>query len=172
MADESGKLKWYLPEVRTIIPLNNYNIPRSLKKFMRETDWKYAYDEQTIEIVRQCASRSETWISEELIEGYKGLERAGHLHSVAVLQNGKLVGGLCGVKVRGGFFGKSMFSKITQASKSALIKLLERLNERGFEVLDVQFQTEHLKMFGAVEIDFETFSQMLLKGYSKKPIFK
>jgi len=171
MADETGEIDWYMPEIRTVIPLNDFNIPRSLRKFYTETDFEYRFDSATIEVIKNCASRSETWISDELIQAYKGLIKLGHLHSLEVFQNNKLVGGLYGVTFKGAFFGESMFSKVTQASKCALIKLIERLNEKGFVLLDVQYQTEHLKMFGAKEISFEEFSKMLIKAYSKNISF-
>jgi leucyl/phenylalanyl-tRNA---protein transferase len=171
MADESGEIDWYMPEIRTVIPLNNFNIPRSLKKFYAGTNFEYRFDTTTIEIIKNCASRSKTWISDELIQAYKGLIKLGHLHSVEVFQNNKLVGGLYGVTYKGAFFGESMFSEVTQASKCALIKLIERLNEKGFVLLDVQYQTEHLSMFGAKEISFEEFSELLIKSYSKNISF-
>ena len=106
-----------------------------------------------------------------MIEAYKGLLKLGYLHSVEVFQKNKIVGGLYGVTYKGAFFGESMFSNISQASKCALIKLIEKLNERGFILLDVQYQTEHLKMFGAKEISFEEYSELLLKSYSKDARF-
>jgi leucyl/phenylalanyl-tRNA---protein transferase len=171
MADESGEIDWYMPEIRTIIPLNDFNIPRSLNKFYTVTDFEYRFDTATIEVIKNCAARSTTWISDELIQAYKGLINLGHLHSVEVFQNNKLVGGLYGVTFKGAFFGESMFSKVAQASKCALIKLIERLNEKGFSLLDVQYQTDHLKMFGAKEISFEEFSKMLNEAYSKNISF-
>ena len=167
MADENGKIDWYQPKTRTIIPLDKYNIPRSLKKFMDTSDYKIKYDNDVMEIVRQCAKRKQTWISPELVEAYKGIHEIGFLHSVEVYQNNKLVGGLYGVTIGGAFFGESMFSKKSQASKTALAKLLERLRKKGFVVLDIQFLTPHLEMFGATEIDFEEYALLLEKAYSK-----
>ena len=167
MADENGKIDWYQPKTRTIIPLDNYNIPRSLKKFMENSEYIFKYDENVMEVVRQCAKRKETWISPELVEAYKGIHEIGFLHSVEVYQNNKLVGGLYGVTIGGAFFGESMFSKKSQASKTALAKLLERLRKKGFVVLDIQFLTPHLEMFGATEIDFEEYALLLEKAYSK-----
>ncbi len=165
MAEKSGKINWYMPEVRTIIPLDSYNIPRSLKRFMEETNFTFTFDNKTMEVVRNCAARDETWINEKLINAYKGIMDLGHLHSVEVYDKNNLVGGLYGVTFRGAFFGESMFSKKPQASKAALVKLLERLNEKGYKVLDVQYFTEHLAMFGAVEISFEEYLELLKKAY-------
>ena len=165
MGEESGNINWYMPEVRTIIPLDSYNIPRSLKKFMEQGDFEYSYDKATMEVVRKCASREETWINDTLIEAYERIMELGHLHSVEVYQKNKLVGGLYGVTFRGAFFGESMFSEVPQASKSALAKLIDRLNKRGFRVLDVQYYTEHLGMFGATEISFEEYVSLLKSSY-------
>lgn len=171
MADEKGVIDWFMPEVRTIIPLNNYNVPRSLKKFLQSSDFEFSIDEKTIDVVRCCAERESTWISEELIEAYKGIHRTGHLHSVEVYHDKKLVGGLYGVTYRGAFFGESMFSKIPQASKSALVKLIHHLCDKKFILLDVQYQTAHLKMFGAKEIMFDEYARLLVKSYQKEISF-
>lgn len=171
MADENGKIDWFFPEVRTVIPLNNYNVPHSLKNFLNKTDFLFEYDKETLTVVKNCASRKETWINKKLIDGYEKLESLGFLHSVSVYQNNKLVGGLYGVTYRGAFFGESMFSNVSQASKCALIKLIERLNKKQFVLLDVQYQTDHLKMFGAAEISLEIFEKLLLNAYKKNVRF-
>lgn len=132
---------------------------------MEETNFTFTFDNKTMEVVRNCAARDETWINEKLINAYKGIMDLGHLHSVEVYDKNNLVGGLYGVTFRGAFFGESMFSKKPQASKAALVKLLERLNEKGYKVLDVQYFTEHLAMFGAVEISFEEYLELLKKAY-------
>lgn len=171
MADDTGEINWYMPEVRTIIPLENFNTPRSLKKFMEKSDWEYKYSHNPLRIIRKCADRESTWISDELINAYKNLINLGNLNSVEVYEGQKLIGGLYGVTIRGAFFGESMFSSKSQASKTALIKLIQRLNARGFSLLDVQYQTEHLKMFGATEISFREFSGLLEKAYSNEVNF-
>ena len=165
MAEKSGKINWYMPEIRTIIPLSEFNVPRTLKKFMRKTDFSYTYDRATMDVVRNCTKREETWINDKLVEAYRGMMEIGHLHSVEVWKKNKLVGGLYGVTFRGAFFGESMFSKESQASKAALVKLVERLKQRGFKVLDVQYYTEHLGMFGATEIPFDEYADLLKKAY-------
>jgi len=171
MADDDGNIEWYLPEIRTIIPLDNYNVPRSLRKFMEKSNFEYKIDSKIIDVIINCSKRPKTWISEELIEAYKGLIKLGYLHSLEVYQNNELVGGLYGVTYRGAFFGESMFSKVSQASKCALVKLIEHLNKKEFVLLDVQFQTEHLRMFGAVEISFDEYTELLLRAYEKKVNF-
>jgi leucyl/phenylalanyl-tRNA--protein transferase len=172
MADEFGEINWYMPDIRTIIPLDNFNIPRSLKKYFTQCNFEFRFDENTIEIIKNCADRETTWISDKLIKAYQGLIKLGHLHSVEVFQNKKLVGGLYGVTYRGAFFGESMFSFVTQASKCALVKLIQHLNEKEFILLDVQYQTEHLKMFGAKEISLNEFDKLLSAAYKYSASFK
>ncbi len=167
MADDDGRINWFMPEIRTIIPLDNYNIPKTLKTFLKKSDFEFRYDTDFISVIRGCATRDKTWISEELIEAYRRLQKKGHIHTVETWDNGKLVGGLYGVTFRGAFFGESMFSKVPQASKAALLKLIEHLNLKDFILLDVQYMTPHLKMFGAVEIDFEEYNKLLYSAYTR-----
>ncbi|HSP88483.1 MAG TPA: leucyl/phenylalanyl-tRNA--protein transferase [Ignavibacteriaceae bacterium] len=167
MADDDGKISWFMPEIRTIIPLNNYNIPRSLNTFLKKSNFEIKYDTDFLSVIRGCAERDKTWISEELIEAYQRLQKKGHIHTIETWQNGKLVGGLYGVTFRGAFFGESMFSRVPQASKAALLKLIEYLNLKDFILLDVQYMTPHLKMFGAIEIDFEEYNKLLYSAYTR-----
>jgi len=166
MADEEGVLDWYYPEIRTVITVKNYNIPRSLRKFMKTSDFEFRFDYDTIEIVECCADREETWITDELIQAYRGLDFYGFLHSIGVYKDNALVGGLYGVSFKGVFFGESMFSKVPQASKAALVKLLEHLRGKNFTILDVQYQTNHLEMFGAKEISLDEYNKYLCEAYS------
>ncbi len=168
MADaETGNINWYLPDIRTIIPLDNYNIPRSTKKVIDEQNFEIRFDNDFEGVLEGCSDRESTWISEELKSAYRRLKKRGHIHTVETWKNGKLVGGLYGVTFRGAFFGESMFSKVSQASKAALAALLKHLKEKEFVLLDVQYMTEHLKMFGAVEISFEEYTKLLHKGYGQ-----
>jgi leucyl/phenylalanyl-tRNA---protein transferase len=168
MADEiTGKIDWFLPEIRTIIPINNYNIPRSLKKYLSGQKFEIKYDCSFLPIVKGCQNRETTWISEELIEAYQRLEKKGFVHTVETWKDGELVGGLYGIAYRGSFFGESMFSSVPQASKAALAALLEHLHQQEFILLDVQYMTPHLKMFGAVEITFAEYNKLLYKSYLK-----
>lgn len=171
MADENGDIDWYQPKTRTIIPLDTYNVPRSLRKFIKDSHFTIEYDLRTIEVIKNCSDRKETWITDELISAYKGLEDIGFLHSVEVIEDNNLVGGLYGIAIGGAFFGESMFSKKSQASKVALVKLIERLNEKEFTLLDVQFTTSHLEMFGSTEIDFVDYNDLLEIAYSKDVTF-
>lgn len=172
MADqETGIINWYMPDVRCIIPLDKFNIPRSLKKIIDQNEFEFKFDNDFLSVIKNCADRENTWISEELIIAYKRLQKRGYIHTVETWKDNKLVGGLYGVSFRGAFFGESMFSKVSQASKAALAKLIFHLKERGFVLLDVQYMTEHLKMFGAIEISFEEFNKLLEEAYNSGCVF-
>jgi leucyl/phenylalanyl-tRNA--protein transferase len=166
MADEdTDDINWYMPEIRTIIPLNEFHIPRSLRKFYLSSGFEYRFDHDFQAVVKGCASREKTWISEKLIAAYMNLWQLGYIHTVEVYKGNELVGGLYGVAYKGAFFGESMFSIVSQASKCALIKLVEKLKREDYSLLDVQFQTEHLKMFGAIEIPFEDYNLLLERAF-------
>ena len=171
MADEDGVLNWYLPETRAVIPVDQFNIPRTLKKFMQTATFDYRFDQDILSVIENCAMRDETWISSDLIEGYKRLINLGHVHSVEIFQKDELVGGLYGIAYKGAFFGESMFSKVPQASKCAMVKLFENLKTKGYEIVDVQYITDHLKMFGTIEIPYEEYVELLVSAYKKKIYF-
>jgi len=159
--DQPDIVEWFLPDIRTIIPIKTYNIPRSLRKYMEQWDYEVVFDRDFNTVVRHCAERETTWISEKLIEAYNRLLQMGHIHTVEIYHKGELAGGLYGVTYGGAFFGESMFSLMPQGSKIALIHLLRHLSEKGFMLLDVQLMTEHLRMFGAVEISSAEYNSLL-----------
>lgn len=167
-----GTIEWYCPEVRTILPLDNYNIPTSLQKIIRKQLFEVHYDTNFEAVVQACAAptqaRPSTWISDDLIAAYLRLHSLGYMHTVEVYQNNKLVGGLYGVAIKGAFFGESMFSRVSQASKVAFAHLIQHLVQKNFVLLDVQYQTDHLKMFGTQEIEWQVFEQLLLQAYNKE----
>lgn len=168
MADEkTGSIEWFLPDTRCIIPLDKFNIPRSAIKEFEKQNFEIMIDSDPLAVIEGCADREHTWISDRLITAYKRLIKRGHLHSVETWKNGKLVGGLYGITFRGAFFGESMFSRVTQASKAALSYLIYHLNDKNFILLDVQYMTEHLKMFGAVEISLEEYKNLLIESYER-----
>ncbi len=168
MAEEDGEINWYMPETRAVIPVNEFHIPRSLKKFMGTSPFEHRYDSDIISIIKNCSLRNETWISDELIDGYEKLINLGYVHSVGVYENNELVGGLYGIAFRGAFFGESMFSRVPQASKYAMVKLFDNLKIKGYEIVDVQYITDHLKMFGTIEISYEDYVNKLVKAYQKE----
>ncbi len=168
MADEAtGNINWFMPEVRTVIPLENYNIPRSARKAIEKIDFEIRFNTNLMAVVEGCADRETTWISNELIDAYRRLKKRRHIHTVETWLNNKLVGGLFGVTFRGAFFGESMFSKVSEASKAALIALIKHLKDKDFVLLDVQYMTDHFKMFGAKEISLEEYTKLLYTAYTR-----
>jgi leucyl/phenylalanyl-tRNA--protein transferase len=153
MADPAtGSISWYAPDPRAVIDLERMSIPRSLRTVIRRGTFEVRWDTAFLQVMSGCASRPETWISPEIMRAYGDLHRDGWAHSVECWRNGILVGGLYGVAIGGAFFGESMFSLETNASKVAFAALIERMLSRGFVLLDTQFLTPHLERFGAVEI--------------------
>ena len=153
MADEDGQIHWFSPDPRAIIELDRFHVPRTLRQVYRQRRFDVRVDTAFERVIRACADRPEpTWISPEIIHAYTRLHRLGHAHSVESWQSGRLAGGLYGVALGGAFFGESMFHRVTDASKIALMALVERLTRRGFCLLDVQFDTPHLGRFGTQEI--------------------
>jgi leucyl/phenylalanyl-tRNA---protein transferase len=153
MADSrKGPIWWYSPDPRAVIPLDGFRISRSLRQRVRKGTYEIRFDTAFEAVIRACADRKETWISDEIIRGYIGLHRDGFAHSVESWRQGSLAGGLYGVSIGGAFFGESMFSHETDASKVALVALVEHLRTRGFLLLDSQFINEHIRQFGTIEI--------------------
>lgn len=156
MAHEDGKLYWHDPDPRAILPLTDFHIPRSLKRTLKKKPFEVRMNTAFSAVMAGCAApaagREETWINDEIFLAYETLHQMGFAHSVETWQDGVLVGGLYGVALRGLFAGESMFSRERDASKVALVHLVEHLLANGFFLLDVQYMTDHLRRFGAVEI--------------------
>ena len=163
MADsrDAGDVFWVEPRRRAIIPIDSFRLSRSLRKTLRAGTFEVARDSAFAEVVRRCAEREETWINAEIEASYNELHRLGHAHSVECRREGRLVGGLYGVRLGAAFFGESMFSLERDASKVALAWLVARLKVGGFTLLDCQFMTEHLKSLGAVEIEQQDYLSLL-----------
>src|SRR5438477_6009762 len=141
MAMEEDSIAWFSPDPRAIIPLENFHVPHALRRIARKEIFETKIDQRFAAVIRACASRNQTWINREIIESYERLHELGYAHSVEAWQNRKLAGGLYGVAVGGAFFGESMFHQVRDASKIALIGLMERLRKRRFHVLDTQWLT-------------------------------
>jgi leucyl/phenylalanyl-tRNA---protein transferase len=163
MADPSDAdaIYWYAPDPRTILPIDRFHVPKNLAKLVRQQRFEVVSDRDFEGVIRACADRITTWISEEIASAYCQLHRLGHAHSVECRQDGRLVGGLYGVVLGGAFFGESMFSRARDASKVALVHLVRRLREGGFVLLDTQFTTPHLQQFGVVEISRADYERRL-----------
>jgi leucyl/phenylalanyl-tRNA---protein transferase len=161
MAEDDGTVYWYDPDPRTILPLDGFHIPQRLARTVRQQRFELRTDTDFRGVMQACAERERTWISKELIEMYTTLHRAGFAHSVEAWRDGRLLGGLYGVAIRGLFAGESMFSREREASKVALVHLVERLRAGGYELLDVQFTNPHLLQFGVVEIPRDEYHERL-----------
>lgn len=171
MADAAtGEIAWYAPDPRAIIPLETFTVPRSLRSLIKRGVYEVRWDTAFGHVIRGCAERSETWISGEIIGAYEALHRAGKAHSVESWKEGRLVGGLYGVALGGAFFGESMFSRSRDASTPALVALVERMRERAFRLLDIQFMTPHLERFGAVEIPRTEYLQRLRSALAMEAV--
>jgi leucyl/phenylalanyl-tRNA--protein transferase len=153
---EDPELFWVSPEQRGIIPLDAFHVPRSLARVVRSDRFVVTSDAAFVEIMRACAApapgREQSWINAEILRLYAALHASGHAHSIECRRDGRLVGGLYGVTLGAAFFGESMFSRETDASKVALVHLVARLIAGGFQLLDTQFITAHLARFGTIEI--------------------
>jgi len=161
MAMDDGQIAWFSPDPRAIIPLDEFHIPHGLKRTLKRGAFEIRLNAGFETVMRRCAERDETWISEEIIESYCHLHRLGHAHSVEAWLHGELAGGLYGVAIGGAFFGESMFHEVTDASKVALHALVDRLRRNGFGLLDIQWLTPHLETFGAREIRRSAYRRQL-----------
>ena len=172
MASPDGKIAWFSPDPRAIIPLDDgFHVPHGLRRTLRKGRFEIRVDTAFETVMRQCAARDETWIDEQIIVSYVNLHRLGHAHSVEAWLDGRLAGGLYGVALGGAFFGESMFHEVTDASKVALHALVMRLRARGFELLDTQWLTPHLETFGALEIPRAEYRERLLACADKPCTF-
>src|SRR6266446_1437345 len=161
MALENGKIGWFSPDPRGILPLDAFHVPHGLRRVLKKNKFEIRLNTVFEEVIRACGERAETWISEEIVASYVNLHYLGFAHSVEAWMDEKLVGGLYGVSIYGAFFGESMFHTVTDASKVALVELVTRLNKRGFRLLDTQYVTNHLRTFGAVEIARPKYMNLL-----------
>lgn len=167
MAVGDGDIRWFSPDPRGIIPIDTFHVSSRLARVLRRGTFRIEINRDFAAVMRACAAAERddedagTWIDEEIFDSYCALHRAGYAHSVEAWRDGKLAGGLYGVALGGAFFGESMFHDVTDASKVALVALVERLRERRFTLLDTQWTTEHLEQFGAVDIPRVQYLQML-----------
>jgi len=163
MADsrDAAELFWVEPRNRAIIPLDRFHMSRSLRRTLRSGRFSITHDHDFQAVITACADREETWINDELEHAMLALNASGHAHSIEVWRGDELVGGLYGVKLGRAFFGESMFSRKTDASKVALAWLVARLRVGNFTLLDCQFMTEHLASLGAISVPRETYVALL-----------
>jgi len=152
MACGDGRLRWFSPDPRGVLPLDGFHLPHGFRRLLPRMDFAVTVDTAFDDVVGGCANRSETWIDPAIARVYTELHAQGSAHSVEVWLSGSLAGGLYGVQLGGAFFGESMFSRVSEASKVALLALVGILRAQRFSLLDIQWVTDHLENFGAVEI--------------------
>ena len=164
MATEDDSIGWFSPDPRAIMPLDGFHVPHALRRVAGKKLFEIKIDNRFGEVIRACAKRKDTWINREIIESYERLHQLGHAHSVEAWSKNKLAGGLYGVAIGGAFFGESMFHRVTDASKIALVALVEHLRARKFALLDTQWLTPHLRQFGAIEISRDHYLRLLARA--------
>ncbi|MGR9135726.1 leucyl/phenylalanyl-tRNA--protein transferase [Rhizobium leguminosarum] len=162
---DDPEIFWVEPELRGVLPLDHFHVSKSLAKAVRKKPFEIRFDHAFDEVIAACAEetsgRPSTWINKTIRSLYSTLFDLGHAHTVEAWEGDELVGGLYGVSLGSAFFGESMFSRRTDASKICLVHLVDRLRERGFTLLDTQFTTEHLKTFGAIDVPKADYALML-----------
>lgn len=171
---DDPNIYWAQPELRGIIPLDGFHVSKSLAKAMRRKPFDIRFNTAFERVMEGCAEPTEerptTWINHLILSVYKELHRMGHAHSVEAWEGDELVGGLYGVSLGSAFFGESMFSRRTNASKICLVHLVERLRERGFTLLDTQYTTEHLKTFGAIDVPRAEYEKLLKEAMQSEDL--
>jgi leucyl/phenylalanyl-tRNA---protein transferase len=177
MADSADdpELFWVDPHRRGILPLEAFHVPRRLRRIVRQGSFEIRCDSAFAEVIRGCAEASEkrpnTWINDEIVQLYTALSGRGAAHSIECWRDGMLVGGLYGVSLGAAFFGESMFSRVSEASKVALVHLAARLRLGGYRLLDCQFLTPHLARFGGIEITRSRYHRLLAEALSYRASF-
>jgi len=164
---EDGELMWFSPVQRGVIPLDDrFHVPKGLRRVLRKEPFEIRMDSAFEEVMRACADREETWIDDRILASYVGLFEIGHAHSFECWDEEGLQGGLYGVSLGRAFFGESMFSRKTDASKVALVGLVGWLRDHGFELLDTQWMTDHLRQFGGHELPRASYLELLKRALS------
>ncbi len=159
---EAGKISWYRPQMRGLIPLDErFHIPHGLQRALKRRPFELRWNTAFRDVMLACAQREQTWINEVIVESYGLLHRLGFAHSVECWDEEGLQGGLYGVALRGAFFGESMFSRKTDASKIALVELVAGLRQAGVVLLDTQWMTVHLRQFGGYELPRKQYERAL-----------
>jgi leucyl/phenylalanyl-tRNA--protein transferase len=165
MGMDDGEIGWFSPDPRGVLPLDAFHVPARLARVVKQRRFDVRIDSAFERVMRACAERPDgTWISDTILESYLALHRLGIAHSIETWRERELVGGLYGIHLGGAFYGESMFHRATDASKVALVALVDRLRRRGFALLDIQWVTPHLAQFGATEVPRRTYLAMLRRA--------
>lgn len=172
MADDNGELDWYSSRQRTLIPLDDrFRYPKSLRRAINQQRFDIAIDRNFAAVCKGCANRDVTWISQELSQIYLALHQAGWAHSFETWQGDELAGGILGIAIGGAFIGESMFYRIPEGSKVAMVELVEHLRQRKFTLFDAQLQNSHLERFGSYVISPRKYRTLLNKAVSNSCTF-
>ena len=167
---------WVQPKLRGVLPLDNFHLPRSLRKRLRQGTFTITIDQDFDSVMAGCAetseTRADTWINDRILKLFSALHQAGGAHSIEVWKDGALAGGLYGLAMGAAFFGESMFSRKTDASKVALTHLVGILKQGGFTLLDTQFITDHLARFDTIEISQQDYLTQLSEALTQKGRFE
>ena len=169
--DESGEIYWHSPMRRAIFPLNPDGPKKSLKKDYAKSVWTFSINTAFTEVIEQCANREDTWISSDIKTVYSELHDQGYAHSVETYQDGVLIGGLYGVSIGSAFFGESMFSLKSNASKMAFVHLYKHLIAQGFTLLDSQYINDHTYALGAITVSRTQYLEMLSEAVQQQTSF-
>ncbi len=171
----SKEIYWIEPKKRGVFNFNKIKIPKKFKKFLKNNNFQLAIDKNFEKVINNCAkltsNRKDTWINSTIKKIYIEMHNTGLAHSVECYLNNELVGGLYGIKIGRVFFGESMFSFVSNASKVTLVHLIERLKVGGYKILDTQFINEHLKQFGAIEVSNNEFKKIIKKNINEEADF-
>ena len=170
MADRDGVIRWYTADPRGVFPLDKFHVPKTLAQVVRQGRFEVRINHDFEATMRACMQQRDdgTWINDELIAAYVRLHQLGFAHSVECWRNAELAGGLYGVSLGAAFFGESMFHRQRDASKVALVHLVHRLRERGFDLLDTQASTPHLRQFGCIDLPAGEYLRLLRKALRKR----
>lgn len=172
MAGDDGQLDWYASRQRTLIPLDErFRYPKSLQRVLNQERFSVAINRDFIGVCEGCADRDSTWISDELMDIYLALHEAGWAHSFETWRGDQLAGGILGLAIRGAFIGESMFFRITEGSKVAMVKLVEHLRLREYRLFDAQLQNPHLERFGSYVISSGQYKRMLNEAMNRNCLF-
>ncbi|MCC7529124.1 MAG: leucyl/phenylalanyl-tRNA--protein transferase [Candidatus Melainabacteria bacterium] len=171
MGHDDGIIRWYSPDPRCIIPLDEFHTSKRLARTIRQGKFALKVNADFEKIMRLCAERESTWITDEIVRVYCELHKHGFAHSVEAYLDGQIAGGLYGVSIGGAFMGESMFHIATDASKVCLAYLVERMKERGFILLDSQYVTDHLSTFNAIQISRQEYLERLRDALTLKCVF-
>ena len=171
MVHEDGELYWHDPDPRAVFPLDRLRPNARLRSFIRSHEYRCTIDVCFEEVIRACADRDSTWITEEMIAAYLGLHRSGHAHSVETWQGDALIGGIYGVSIGAAFFGESMFNRANNASKAAFHHLAAHLRDRGFVLFDSQYINTHTRSLGAIELPRDAFRSLLALAIESPDLF-